>query len=149
MNDIILKIRDLYDVLVKANAKAEVVNNHLMSEMARLDGREANLQLKDEDLAKREDEIRKIENLVEIKKNADLLMLEASRARDVLAAEKKRYIEDTEKDRRYITTERDNIKRHYEDIKCKEAEFLEKSKKLDIARATYKDWVIKEIDRKG
>lgn len=148
MNEIISKIKDLYEALVKANAKADAIGGHQIAEAARLEGKEASLGKKAVELSLREEAVKKSEGLVAMNMSISSLTKKAEDITNEIAKERKTFLEWVSKEKAEITKSYKDIEASLTEVKRREDALKADREKLEKEKLSYKNDIIKSFDRK-
>ncbi len=147
MEDIIRKIKDLYEAIVKRDADSEAKNLHLTSELSKLESKASAQKAKDIELSNRETEANKKEALISANATLESLKTETVALSEKMTADKKACLEWVANEKVEIAKARKDIDASLIEVKRREDAADAKSKKLDEDRATYKAEIIKEMDK--
>jgi restriction endonuclease S subunit len=148
MNEIISKIKDLYEALVKATAKADAIAGHQTSETARLDGKETSLNYQAVELSKREEAVKKVEGIALIKDEGEALKKESLRLKEEMANDRKVFLESIAKDKAEIAKSYKDIEASLVEVKRREDVLKSDREKLEKEKLSFKNDIIKSFDRK-
>jgi len=147
MIDLINKIKELYADILKRDANSVAKSIHLASELTKVENKASEQKSKDIELSNRQAEISKKESLLSANDTVISLNTEIVRLREDMAAEKKSHLEWVAKQKAEIEKSYKDITASLIEVKRREDAAEEKSKKLDEDRKTYKQEIIKEMDK--
>ena len=148
MLEIVNKIEELYALLTKRLSEVEKLKAKYTAETARLDGREASLQGKAEEVSKRESFIGEVENIKALRKETIIAVEVSNKELDRLQKEKRAIIDSIATEKHTLVDLNAGVKSNLEALKAKEAKLASDNKKLDDDRKNYKEQIIREIGKK-
>ena len=148
MNEIISKIKDLYEALVKEKARNEAISGHLTAELASLEGKNTSLKHRDVEVSKREEAVSKLEGIALIKDEGEALKKEVSRLKEEMANDRKVFLEGIAKDKAEIAKSYKDIEASLVEVKRREDVLKSDREKLEKEKLSYKNDIIKSFDKR-
>ena len=148
MLEIVNKIEELYALLTKRLSEVEKLKSNLVSETARLDGKEASLQNKASELSARASFIGEVESIKELRMKTDVAIEAGGKELAKLVADKKAIFDNIVSERASLADERVSVKSNIEALKAKESSLAVANKKLEDDKKNYKEQIIREIGKK-
>ena len=147
MTEIISKIKELYEAIVKRDADSVAKSIHLASELTKVENKASEQKSLDIELSNKQTEISKKEGLISANDTVESLKTEAVKLRENMVAERKTCSEWVVKEKIEVAKERKDIDASLLEVERRENATEAKSKKLDEDRKTYKEAIIKEMDK--
>lgn len=148
MNDLIAKVNALYEAAEHKNKELTKLIDRSKENLAHLDKIKSDLDAREVSLNDRELKLTKIENIVETKKTAEKLLTEARDAMNLLQDEKVSFDKYREKELADLQNAKIGIDSSIKAIKEREANLKALFDDLEKEKATFKNNIIRMMDRK-
>jgi predicted double-glycine peptidase len=148
MNDLIAKVNALYEAADSKNKELTKLIDRSKENLAHLDKIKSDLDAREVSLNDRELKLTKIENIVEAKKNAEKLLTDARDAMNLLQDEKVKFDRYREKELADLQNAKIGIDSSLKAIKEREANLKALFDDLEKEKSTFKNNIIRMMDRK-